>query len=118
LKSLIGKVNRTNIVEIWRVTYLTHKPNSTPHFVILLHDGSHICTCLMIFNRGLVCRHFFQVMIYSKQAKFSISLIKKWWFKLKVTNNDYNDYNSQEQAFMDINGETSLMHSLTILSTF
>ncbi|CAB4394339.1 unnamed protein product [Rhizophagus irregularis] len=34
LKSLIGKVNRTNIVEIWRVTYLTHKQKPTPHFVI------------------------------------------------------------------------------------
>jgi hypothetical protein len=44
-------------------------------------------------------------------------LIKKWWFKLEVTNNDCNDYNSQEQAFMDINGETSLIHLLTILST-
>ncbi|PKK65058.1 hypothetical protein RhiirC2_786681 [Rhizophagus irregularis] len=77
LKSLIGKVNRTNIVEIWRITYLTHKQNSTSHFVILLHDESHICTCLIIFNHGLVCRHFFQIMIRSQKAKFSISLIKK-----------------------------------------
>ena len=109
-----------NIVEIWRVIYLTHKPNSTPHFVILLHDGSHICTCLMIFNRGLVCRHFFQVMIHSQQAKFSISLIKRRWFKLEVTNNpetNYDDFNSQDQEFMDINGQLSLTHALTILST-
>ncbi|CAB4379092.1 unnamed protein product [Rhizophagus irregularis] len=74
LKSLIGKVNRTNIVEIWRITYLTHKQNSTSHFVILLHDE-------------------------------------------KVTNNLETNYNSQEQAFMDINGELSLMNPLTILST-
>ncbi|PKK78074.1 hypothetical protein RhiirC2_770615 [Rhizophagus irregularis] len=64
LKSLIGKVNRTNIVEIWRVTYLTHKQKPTPHFI----------------------------MICSQKAKF-------------------------KQAFMDINGELSLMNPLTILST-
>src|SRR5438034_5013774 len=70
----------------------------------------------MIFNRGLVCRHFFQVMIRSQQAKFCISLIKKRWFKLEITNN-YNDFNSQEQTFIDINRQPSSMHSLTILST-
>ena len=120
MKSLISKVNRANIVEIWRVTYLTHKSNSTPHFVILLHDGSHICTCLMILNRGLICRHFFQVMIRSQQAKFSIFLIKRRWFKLEVANNletNYNGFNSQEQTFMDINGQLSLMNSSTILGT-
>ena len=102
------------------MTYLTYKSNSTPHFVILLHDRSHICTCLMILNRGLICRHFFQVMIRSQQAKFSIFLIKRRWFKLEVANNletNYNGFNSQEQTFMDINGQLSLMNSSTILGT-
>ena len=86
----------------------------------------------MIFNRGLVCRHFFQVMIRSQRAKFSIYLIKRRWFKLEVENQfNYagnetiennsepknNHSNLQEQQLMDVNGQLSLMHSLTILST-
>ncbi|RIA90172.1 hypothetical protein C1645_738050 [Glomus cerebriforme] len=38
LKSLINKVDWKNILEIWCVTYITHNPNSTPHFVIILLD--------------------------------------------------------------------------------
>ncbi|CAB4425554.1 unnamed protein product [Rhizophagus irregularis] len=32
LKSLINQVNLEDILEIWHVTYLTHRSNSTPHF--------------------------------------------------------------------------------------
>ncbi|CAB4411418.1 unnamed protein product [Rhizophagus irregularis] len=121
LKSLINQVNLEDILEIWHVTYLTHRSNSTPHFVILLHDQGHICTCLMILNRGLVCRHFFQVMIRSQQAQFSISLIKRRWFKLETYGNAFNDsenssnLNVQKHAFMDVNGNLSHIDSSTIL---
>ncbi|RGB23811.1 hypothetical protein C1646_773958 [Rhizophagus diaphanus] len=33
LKSLINQVNLEDILEIWQVTYLTHRSNSTPHFL-------------------------------------------------------------------------------------
>ena len=101
MKSLINQVNWEDILEIWRVTYITHNSNSTPHFVIILFDRSHICTCLMILNRGLVCRHFFQVMIRSQQAQFSIFLIKRRWFKLEIYNDSENFV--QKQAFIDVN---------------
>ena len=56
---------------------------------------------------------FFQVMIRSKQAQFSIFLIKKRWFKLEVNENQlsnskiYNNSNAQEQGFIDIDGQSS-----------
>ncbi|GBB98119.1 hypothetical protein RclHR1_03140018 [Rhizophagus clarus] len=120
LRSLVDKVDRTNIAEIWRITYLTHKSNSSPHFVILLCDKSHICTCLMILNRGLVCRHFFQVMIRSKQAQFSIFLIKKRWFKIESENQlgnpeTCNNFDNQNQEFVDINGQSSYAKESTVL---
>ena len=115
MKSLINQVNWEDILEIWRVTYITHNSNSTPHFVIILFDRSHICTCLMILNRGLVCRHFFQVMIRSQQAQFSIFLIKRRWFKLEIYNDSENFV--QKQAFMDVNGNLSYAtQSSTILN--
>jgi len=121
LKSLINKVNRENILEVWRVTYLTHNSNSTPHFVILLLDRGHICTCLTILNRGIVCRHFFQVMIRSTEAQFNISLIKRRWFKLEnqfddSTNDNCeigNNNNHVQQGFIDINGNISYTTQLS-----
>ncbi|RIB09947.1 hypothetical protein C2G38_2146300 [Gigaspora rosea] len=126
LESIISQIDKTKIIEVWRVMYLTHNPKLSPHFVILFHDKSHICTCLMILNHGLVCRHFFQVMIRSKQAYFSISLIKKRWFKLEVNQinaeldiEDSDNPNCQEQEFIDITGQHScITQSSTILSIF
>ena len=90
--------------------------------MILLQDKGHICTCLIILNRGLVCRHFFQVMIRSKQAQFSISLIKKRWFKLEVNEDQLsnsricNNLNArQEQEYIDVNGQSSYTNESSIL---
>ncbi|RIB26003.1 hypothetical protein C2G38_2271617 [Gigaspora rosea] len=38
LESIISQIDKTKIIEVWRVTYLTHNPKSSPHFVILFHD--------------------------------------------------------------------------------
>ncbi|CAG8763649.1 19360_t:CDS:2, partial [Rhizophagus irregularis] len=81
----------SNVDDIQVDTTQISLSNSTSHFVILLYDQGHICTCLMILNRGLVCRYFFQVMISSQQAQFSILLIKRRWFKLKTYGNAFND---------------------------
>ncbi|RIB27775.1 hypothetical protein C2G38_2324276 [Gigaspora rosea] len=54
------------------------------NYVALLKDNSHICTCLLLVSDGLVCRHFFQVMLQTKTAKFSLDLIKSRWYKRSV----------------------------------
>ncbi|RIB12715.1 hypothetical protein C2G38_2041593 [Gigaspora rosea] len=54
------------------------------NYVALLKDNSHICTCLLLISDGLVCRHFFQVMLQTKTAKFSLDLIKTQWYKRNV----------------------------------
>ncbi|RIA81225.1 hypothetical protein C1645_837337 [Glomus cerebriforme] len=42
-----------------------------------------------LINRGIVCRHFFQVMSYSIYAQFHISLISRRWY-------NYNKYNIEQ----------------------
>ncbi|RIB20350.1 hypothetical protein C2G38_1964056, partial [Gigaspora rosea] len=54
------------------------------HYIILLIDGGHLCTCLFIIHRGLVCAHFFHVIINSNVAKFNIGLIAKQWYKESI----------------------------------
>src|SRR6185436_16119091 len=54
------------------------------HFIILLTNGSHYCSCLSLINRGIVCRHYFQIMLRSSLAKFHLRLIpSRWYYKNK-----------------------------------
>lgn len=77
LFSLLEEVQLSDVVEIWELYGIT---KSYRHYIILLADGGHLCTCLAIINRGLVCAHFFQVMMNSKVAKFNIGLIATRWY--------------------------------------
>src|SRR5215469_2198905 len=80
--SLIENIPHDSIRQIWKVT--RHRGQKTaPQYVILLDDGSHLCTCLWLINRGIVCRHFFRIMSYSTNAKFHISLIPQRWYNNK-----------------------------------
>ena len=53
--------------------------------VILLEDGSHLCTCLMLINKGIICRHFIKILTKSTAAFFNISLIPSRWYNDQVT---------------------------------
>ena len=50
------------------------------HYLVLLKNNSHICTCLLTIQQGIICRHFFQVMLATNNAKFHIRLILSWWY--------------------------------------
>ncbi|RIB06157.1 hypothetical protein C2G38_2047015 [Gigaspora rosea] len=63
---------------MWGVRCVTS--NETQHFVILLNDGTHLCSCFDHCNRGIVCRHFFQVMLCTQTAAFHIKLIRARWY--------------------------------------
>jgi hypothetical protein len=36
---------------------------------------------MLLINRGIVCRHFFAVMLFTQSACFHLGLISKRWFK-------------------------------------
>ena len=86
LSSLIENISHNNIQQVWRVS--RHRgQKSEPQHIVLLDDGSHLCTCLWLINKGIVCRHFFQIMSYSNYAQFHISLIPQRWYN----NNKYEE---------------------------
>ena len=80
LQELIQDIGLSNILEIWCVTYGIRESKSS-NYVAILNDGSHMCTCLWIVSRGLICRHFFRVLRTSNKAVFGISLIASRWHK-------------------------------------
>jgi len=80
LKAMLDGMDATKIVETWkiyRVGGLSHKNN----LVALFNDGTHICTCMETITKGIICRHFWRVMLYSSVAKFHISIIPVRWYK-------------------------------------
>jgi hypothetical protein len=77
-RSLIKTIPPEAILEVWNVR--ATGTQGTGHYVVLLNEGTHLCTCLLLINKGLICRHFFRVGTYSRHATFHISMIPNRWF--------------------------------------
>ena len=91
--SLIDNISHENIKEVWKV--VRHRSQqASPQYVIILDDGSHLCTCLWLINQSIVCRHFFKVMSYSQNAYFHITLIPQRWYNDKKARVDQQIYSS------------------------
>ena len=73
LKRMIEFVDSSNIKEIWAITI--GNSLQAKHHVLLLQNRGYLCTCLSIIRCGIVCRHYFQVMLATKNAYFHIRLI-------------------------------------------
>jgi hypothetical protein len=85
LDKLIMGINPERIDELWRITSIN---KTSEHFVILYDNAAHLCTCLTLINRGLVCRHFFAVMLVSSTAKFNIRLVPQRWYTDSIMEED------------------------------
>jgi len=80
LKAMLEGIDVAKIVEVWkirRVGGLSHKNN----LVALLNDETHLCTCMETITKGIICHHFWRVMLYSSATKFHISIIPIRWYK-------------------------------------
>ncbi|CAB5388087.1 unnamed protein product [Rhizophagus irregularis] len=80
LKDLMKNIPNSFIIEVWRVQPSIGAQPWLTQYVILLQDGSHICTCLMLINKGIICRHFIRILTKSASAFFNISLIPSRWY--------------------------------------
>ena len=94
LRNLLQEFDIDDIHEIWQVrSLLAHSPN-TYQYVIILRNGCHACTCLLLINSGVICRHYFKVMMESNHAKFHINMIPKRWYKKDLQSDLTNINNS------------------------
>ncbi|RIB30111.1 hypothetical protein C2G38_2282702 [Gigaspora rosea] len=75
---MLKNVDVNEIEEIWAIRTITG--TKFCHFIGLLSDKTYVCSCLGLVNRGIICRHFFQVMLYSPTAAFHIMHIHKRWY--------------------------------------
>lgn len=101
LESLLEDIDESSILELWQVKYAVSGSKSC-NFIAILKDGSHLCTCLYIISRGLVCRHFFRVLRASNNAKFNIALIASRWYKDDISDNVEINHDSSMYSFNHI----------------
>jgi hypothetical protein len=90
---MISDVDKNQIVSMWSVT--VENKIVEKHFIILLVNGSYHCSCLSHINRGIVCRHYFQIMLRSPMAKFHLKLIPSRWY--------YRDKDPSKEPFLVAN---------------
>ncbi|PKY17338.1 hypothetical protein RhiirB3_467899 [Rhizophagus irregularis] len=93
LQSLLSGIELGNIIETWRIRRIGGL-SQRENLVALLSDGTHLCTCMETVTKGIICRHFWRVMLYSSSAKFHISMIPARWYKDNITNLDCSFENS------------------------
>ena len=81
----MNSVSKESIKEVWRVVpYMA--VNSYQH-IVLLNDGTHLCTCLLLVSHGIVCRHYFKLMVENSNALFHVMLMPKRWLQDSAWNN-------------------------------
>ncbi|CAB4437939.1 unnamed protein product [Rhizophagus irregularis] len=107
LKSLISGVNLTNVIEIWEVKHMAVNTTSV-NYVALFQDHSHICICLLLTSEGLVCRHFFQMMLRTQKAQFTFNLLKSRWYKKGVDLQKINALDKSANFVIDTGSESSV----------
>ncbi|CAG8811096.1 18921_t:CDS:2, partial [Racocetra persica] len=92
INSILSNVSYDKIQEAWRVVRIVGSGNV--HYIILLKDSSFLCTCTWPVSRGIVCRHYFAVLIESDMAIFHISLIIQRWYKDAYFNEPEDTFNN------------------------
>ncbi|CAG8758423.1 8920_t:CDS:2, partial [Cetraspora pellucida] len=73
-EELLEKIDHSLIAEIWKVHSIENKLN-IGQYVVLLKNGFHLCTCILLFDSRIVCHHWFYVILQSEKGLFHISLI-------------------------------------------
>jgi hypothetical protein len=77
---MIAEVGEAAIREIWKVTDMRPENKKYIHFIIVVDPLSYLCSCMSNISRGIICRHYFRVMMISTVAGFQIQMIPSRWY--------------------------------------
>ena len=50
------------------------------YFEVVIDSISYLCSCMSSISRGIICRHYFRVMMISTVAGFQIQMIPSRWY--------------------------------------
>ncbi|CAG8651951.1 23485_t:CDS:2 [Gigaspora rosea] len=94
LENIMNMVNHDHILEIWKVLLFDHRDYSYLHYVILLIDSTHLCTCLYIISTG------------------SIAAIFSHWYTDQMQVSGYSVITSSDAIEFDMNKEMNQVVSI------
>jgi hypothetical protein len=77
LNALLNSVSRESIKKVWRIVFYIAL-NSYQH-IIILNNGIHLCTCLLLVFYGIICYYYFKLMVENQNALFHIMLMPSRW---------------------------------------
>ncbi|GET61862.1 hypothetical protein GLOIN_2v1482868 [Rhizophagus irregularis DAOM 181602=DAOM 197198] len=49
--------------------------------IVILNDGTYLCTCLLLVSHGIVCHHYFKLIIENSAALFHLMLMPMRWLQ-------------------------------------
>jgi hypothetical protein len=78
-KSILHYVNQEEIKEIWGISI--QNTQKYKHFILLMNNSAHLCSCLATVTKGVVCQHYFSLIMHTHAAAFHIQLIRQHWYK-------------------------------------
>ena len=88
------------VKEVWQIVpYMP--PNSYQH-IIILDDGTHLCICLLLVSRGIICRHYFKLMVENPNALFHVMMMPTRWFQNESWKNLEN---ISKEAFIGVSSQ-------------
>ncbi|PKK75069.1 hypothetical protein RhiirC2_774061 [Rhizophagus irregularis] len=113
IKSLLSGIKISNIIEIWKIRCIGSL-SCKYNIVILLDDGNYLCICLETITKGIICQHFWRVMLYSNSVKFHIIIIPVRWYKDSIlTNLNINLKNFLILTAIETTTDTSTLSQIT-----
>ena len=83
LNDLLKDIELSNIQEVWDINFIN---TCKHHFILVLDGGIHFCTCMLVSTLGVVCRHYWKVMLESKVAAFHVAIIPQRWYNNAAAN--------------------------------
>ena len=75
LKSMVAEVGEENIQEIWKITDMRPENKKHIYFVMVIDSISYLCSCMSNISCGIICHHYFRIMITSAVAGFQIQMV-------------------------------------------
>jgi len=67
---MVDQVGVESICEIWKITDVRPENKKRVHFVIIVDPVLYLCSCYSNISRGIICRHYFRVMMFSMVAGY------------------------------------------------
>jgi len=77
---MVAEVGEENIQEVWKITDMRPENKKHMYFVVVIDPISYLCSCMSNISRGIICRHYFRIMMNSAVAGFQIQMVPSRWY--------------------------------------